>query len=319
MTACGIDPFFPSDHPMTYAIGLDIGGTKIAGAIYDKEGHELRRVIEPMPKDYAAFLNQCVTIVQQLQGASDVGKASLGIGMPGVISRDGDTFYAIANIPFLREGHAFASDLSRLLSRPLRIANDGLCAVLAEAWEGAGKGAETVFGITLGTGVGGGLVVQGHAISGKHGMAGEIGHIPLPHWGPEDGEPVPCRYCLSGCIEGFLSGAAFAKRYEKLAEKVASVAEIVRFAENGDTAAVKTLDDYCRTLAKAMTAIMNMFDPDVIIVSGGMSALPNLLSSTTRYISGYALFKEITTPIVPAKLGTLSGLRGAAILGMQGN
>ncbi|MBV8061621.1 MAG: ROK family protein [Alphaproteobacteria bacterium] len=300
-----------------YATGLDIGGTKIAGAVYDNVGTELTRIIEPIPKDYALFLQLCVNMVERLDQACGA-KASVGIGMPGVISRDGNTFYAVANIPFLRDGHPFADDLTQHLQRSVRVANDGQCATLAEAFEGAGQGANTVFGITLGTGVGGGAVVNGHIISGRHGMAGEIGHVALPHASAEDGEPLPCKYCPTGCIEGYLSGAALAKRYERLTGDNLPVADIAARAGSGEQAALQVVDAYCRGVAKAISAVLHTYDPDIVIISGGLSVLPNLLRLVNGYVRDYALFKDIETQVVAAKLGALSGLRGAAILGQQG-
>ncbi|MDE1901057.1 MAG: ROK family protein [Alphaproteobacteria bacterium] len=285
---------------MGIAIGLDIGGTKIAGAAFDDGGVQVAESVTATPADYPSFLAACRKVVDAL------GPGSIGVGIPN----------GAANMPFL-VGKDIAADLARAFGRPVRLGNDANCAALAEAIDGAGQGYDTVFGLILGTGVGGGFVVNGRMIAGANGTACEIGHVPLPYYEPSDGSLVPCGCGQKGCIEQLLNGAALARLHYELTDDSLTAKNIATMASKGNKDALATLDRYFTTLAKAMVAILHTFDPDIITVSGGLNALPAMYDEIPKRWGQYALAKNPKTKFVPAKHGAMAGLRGAAWLGGQ--
>ncbi|MDE2030447.1 MAG: ROK family protein [Alphaproteobacteria bacterium] len=289
---------------MSIAIGLDIGGTKIAGAAFDAQGNEVARTQQPTPADYGAFLETCCAVVAELEGKT--GKAeSIGACAP----------YAVANLPFL-VGKPLREDLGGLLGHEVGLANDANCAALAEAVDGAGQGHASVFGLILGTGVGGGFVLNGKVVAGAHGLCGEIGHLPLPFYEEDDGERVMCGCSQKGCIDKLASGPALIRLYKKISGQDAHGASMIaERAGQGDRAAAETLDRYYTVVAKAMVAIIHSFDPDVIAVSGGVSKLPGLYEEVPKRWGRYALAKAPKTRFVQAKHGAMAGLRGAALIG----
>jgi fructokinase len=298
---------------MSFSIGLDIGGTKIAGALFDAKGVELAHKSAPTPDDYEALLALCVSFIDAFDKKNGA-KASIGVGTAGMIDRAKGSVVA-PNIPCLA-GKPFQKDLEKRAGRTARLANDADCAALAEATDGAGKGHRTVFGLILGTGVGGGLVIDGKIHQGPHGLAGEIGHLPLPFREAEDGPLEPCGCGQRGCIDKSISGPALARLYKHMTGKEIENSHHVVTSLRADTEDTKrVLDRYYTTVAKGLVTVIHAFDPDIIVVSGGLSSLPGLYDEVPKRWGKFALSKQLHTKLVPGEHGTMSGLRGAAMLG----
>ena len=291
-------------------LGIEIGGTKIAGAAFDSGGREMAQITQALPATYESFLETLRALVAALEAKTGAAR-SVGICAPYADSQ------ICANIPFM-VGRSVAPDVAALLSRPVSFANDANCAALAEALEGAGKGYRSVFGLIMGTGVGGGFILEGHIIAGANGLCGEIGHLPLPYYEESDGARVSCACGQTGCIEKLTAGAALSRLHESLTGKAATPREISENATRGDREARRVLDRYYTVLAKAMTTILHSFDPDIITVSGGLNALPDLYEEIPKRWGAYALTKNQKTKFVAASFGSMAGLRGAAILGARG-
>ena len=240
------------------------------------------------------------------------GRASVGVGIPGVIS-PATGLVKNANSTWLN-GRPLRDDLERRLERPVRVANDANCFALSEASDGAAAGQPVVFGVILGTGTGGGLVVDGRVVVGANAIAGEWGHNPLP-W-PEPGEwPGSACYCgRTGCIETFLSGPGLTRDHEHAAGERLEPATIVARASTGDRAAVATLGRYHHRMARALASILNVVDPDVVVLGGGLSNMPGLSASVMKLWGEFVFSDSVTTTIVPAMHGDASGVRGAAWL-----
>ncbi len=292
---------------MGCAIGLDIGGTKIAGAAFDAKGESLAQFAQPTPKTYEAFLEACRTIVDQLEQKS--GRAdSLGACAPYADAN------VCSNVPCLI-GKNLRQDFETLFARPVPFSNDANCAALAEAVEGAGRGHRAVFGLIMGTGIGGGFVLNGQVVAGANGMCGEIGHLPLPYYEESDGERMSCGCGQTGCIEQLVAGAALARRYHAQTGRQADAKHLAAQARQGAPDALLVLDLYYTTVAKAMVTILHSFDPDIITVSGGLNSLPGLYTEVPKRWGKYAINKNPMTRFVPATFGAIAGLRGAALLG----
>lgn len=285
------------------AIGFDIGGTKIAAAAYDEAGREVARATRSTPADYDSFLSACREAFAEVRLVAEV---SVGVGTAGS-----------ANMPFMR-GRDLAADLARCFEQPVAIDNDANCAALAEAIDGAGQGEAAVFGLILGTGVGGGFVHHGRIVRGRHGLAGEIGHLPLPFYEATDGAVVTCGCGAVGCLEPLCNGSGLARLHTKLSGETIDARQIAERAGRGDGAALRTLDRYYTVVAKAMRVIVFSFDPDVIVVSGGLSSLPGLIEEVPRRWGAFMPGIDVQTKFVAAKHGPMAGLRGAAWLGRQG-
>jgi len=249
-------------------IGIDLGGTKIEGIVLES-GREVTRLRVPTPRDdYEATLAAIVSVVSELESRTR-GTATVGVGIPGTISPS-TGFVKNANSVWLI-GRPLVDDLSSWLGRPVRIANDANCFAISEATDGAAAGAPVVFGVIIGTGTGGGIVVRGEPIAGANAIAGEWGHNPLP-WPDADDEPAPECYCgKRGCIETYLSGPALVTDHRRRSGSTDSVPQIIVRAANGDSDAVKTVDRYISRAARALAAVINTLDPDVIVVGGGLS------------------------------------------------
>ena len=298
---------------MTFSTGLDIGGTKIAAAVYDAERRELHRATAPTPPHYQELVQTCRTLVAAMDKACGA-RTTVGVGVPGVLQEDG-TVVAAANTPCLTD-QALGTDLERALARPVALANDANCAALSEAVDGAGEGFGTMFGLILGTGVGGGLVVNRRIVAGRNGLAGEIGHIPLPFREDSDGSAVTCAACgQAGCIDASASGTALARLHAHRTGQTCDAATLAERAQAGDAEAEATLDAFLTTVAKAMLPILHLLDPDAIVVSGGLTNLPRLFAEVPKRWGRYALRRDIRTAFLPARHGALSGLRGAAWAG----
>jgi fructokinase len=241
---------------------------------------------------------------------ASVGRASVGIGMPGVIS-PATGLVKNANSTWLN-GRPLAEDLAARLERPVRLANDANCFALSEATDGAAAGMAIVFGVILGTGVGGGLVVNGRAVTGANAIAGEWGHNPLP-WPDADELPGPRCYCgRSGCIETFLSGPGLSRDYEAAGGRSAEPPAIVEAADN--PVARESVERYEHRLARGLASIINVFDPDVIVLGGGLSNIDRLYERVPRLWKAFVFSDAVVTRLVRAAHGDSSGVRGAAWL-----
>ena len=298
-------------------IGVDVGGTKIEAIALTDEGAVLaRRRISTPRGDYDATLHAIAGLVADLEGAAGQ-RGSVGVGIPGAISA-ATGLVKNANSTWLI-GRAVASDLTRLMQRPLRFANDANCFALSEATDGAAAGASSVFGVIIGTGTGGGFVIGGHVLVGTNRIAGEWGHNPMP-WPRRDEWPGPSCYCgRTGCIETFLSGPGLARDFERSANRLMSVEEIVAAADAGDPAATLCLERYEDRCARALASVINVVDPEVIVLGGGLSNISRLYTAVPARWSAYVFSDVVATRLVRAQHGDTSGVRGAAWLWTTGS
>jgi len=293
-------------------IGIDLGGTKIEGIVLDDSGVEVARARVGAPRgDYIATLNAIAQLIAQIDPAPDAA-TPVGIGIPGTIS-PATGLIKNANSTWLI-GQPFDRDLADHLNREVRVANDANCFAISEATDGAAQGAETVFGVIVGTGVGGGLVNQGRILVGGNAIAGEWGHTPLP-WMTADEFPGRDCFCgRQGCIETFVSGPAFERDHAEQTGTAASAAEITAASEAGDTGAAASLARLENRLARSLAMIINIIDPDVIVLGGGLSNIDRLYAHLPGLIDGHIFSDSISTPIRKARHGDSSGVRGAAWL-----
>ena len=292
-------------------IGFDIGGSKIAALALDPEGGELARARQDVPRDYPGTLGALAAMVEAFVQAQGPAR-SVGIAMPGLIGADGTPIRAV-NLPWL-ERRPLREGLEQRLGLPVAVANDANCFALSEAQGGAAAGAAVVFGATLGTGVGGGIVVAGRPLSGANAIAGEWGHNPLPLVEPADGPPARCGCGRIGCIETWLNGAALARDYQRLAGQALAGPKIGQLAAAGDADALAAIARYTRRLAVALAGVVNLLDPDAIVLGGGLSALAGLYDEVPKLWAPLIVAPEPRTRLVPARFGAESGLRGAAWL-----
>lgn len=298
-------------------IGIDVGGSKIEGIAIADGGRELLRTRVRTPRnDYQLTLDAIVRLVQQLESATYM-RGTVGLGIPGSPS-PATGLIKNANSTWLN-GQPLVADLEARLQRRVRVANDANCFALSEATDGAAAGAEVVFGVIIGTGTGGGVVIRGQVLTGPNAIAGEWGHNILP-WAGEDERPGPRCYCgLSGCIEVFLSGPAFEADFTRQIGQSLTADEIVNQAARGDAAADAALARYEGRMARALAAVINVIDPDVIVLGGGMSKTERLYDRVPRLWGEYvfsagAAGEVVRTRLVRAKHGDSSGVRGAAWL-----
>lgn len=294
------------------SIGVDLGGTKIE--VVGLNSHGLvrdRRRIETPQGSYGGTVQAIVNLIHEIErGLGEEG--TVGIGIPGVISAESG-LVKNANSTWLND-HPLGEDLSAALGRPIRIANDANCFALSEATDGAAEGAQVVFGVILGTGVGGGLVVNRQIVAGANLIAGEWGHNPLPWPGLEETPGLKCYCGLQGCIETYLSGPGMTKAYKALAGAKKSPDQIAALANKGDGKAVQVLHEYENRLARALATIINVVDPDVIVLGGGLSNLRNLYQRVPDIWGQYVFSDTVRTELLPAEYGDSSGVRGAAWL-----
>jgi fructokinase len=293
-------------------IGIDLGGTKIEGVALADDGRELvrRRVAAPRGS-YDDTIRAVVDLVAAIEQASG-GRGSVGVGIPGTIS-PATGLVKNANSTWLN-GHALDVDLCRALDREVRLANDANCFALSEATDGAAAGAAVVFGVIIGTGTGGGVVVNGRVVTGANAIGGEWGHNPLP--APRDDErPGPTCYCgRAGCIETFLSGPGLARDYMAHGGEDVSAAELAARAIRGEARAVACVKRYEERFARAIASIINVLDPDVIVLGGGLSNIARLYERVPQLWPPYVFSDRVDTRLAPAKHGDASGVRGAAWL-----
>jgi fructokinase len=302
------------------AIGIDLGGTKTEIIAMAEDGHELFRQRRATPRQYEATLDLIVGLVaeaEQAAGHASNRTASVGLGIPGTLSPVNHCVKN-ANSTWLI-GHPIDRDLGSRLGRPVTVMNDANCFALSEAVDGAGAGFGVVFGVILGTGVGGGIVVDGRILEGAQRIAGEWGHNPLPVQGDERAPSNPCYCGRRGCIETFLSGPGMERDHRANGGSECGTREIVRAARHGDPIAAATLGRYVDRLARSLALVINILDPDVIVLGGGMSNLPDLASLAERTVGQYLFTDEPLTPIRQNRHGDASGVRGAAWLGAAGS
>jgi fructokinase len=290
-------------------IGIDLGGTKIAGVALDETGAEVARGRVATPRDdYAATMESIAALVAELEKQAG-GTASVGIGMPGALSvKTG--LVKNANSTWLN-GKPFDRDIAAVLNRPVRLANDANCLAVSEATDGAGAGRAVVFAVILGTGVGGGIAIDGRPLAGLNAIAGEWGHNPLPWPEPEE-LPGPACYCgKHGCVETWLSGPGMAADHLRVTGQVLDAARIAR---SGDPAALATLDRYRGRLARSLAVVINILDPDIVVIGGGVSQTPGLYDPLAALLTHGCFSDGVFTPVVAALHGDDSGVRGAAWL-----
>ena len=292
-------------------IGIDVGGTKIEAAALDADGQFLARVRSPNPGNYGDAIGTIGDLIARAE--SEAGAmGSIGVGTPGSISpRDG--LMRNSNATFLN-GRAFREDLETALGRQVRMANDANCMALSEAVDGAAAGARSAFAVIVGTGVGGGLVVDGHIVEGANGMGGEWGHVPLP-WMTAAEYPGPSCWCgQSGCLDMLISGTGFRQDHAARSGKMLDGVAIVEAARSGEADAVASLDAYVDRLGRALAMIANIVDPDVFVFGGGMSNVEAIYARLPAVIDRYSFGGDWKGQVVPARWGDSSGVRGAARL-----
>ncbi len=296
-------------------IGIDLGGTKTEVIALDEQGNTLFRERKPTPRDdYKGTLQTIASLVSSAEQATGQ-QGTVGIGIPGTLSPFTGTVKN-ANSIWLN-GQPLDNDLERVLGRPVRIANDANCMAVSEATDGAGAGMATVFAIIIGTGCGAGLAINGRVHRGGNGVAGEWGHNPLPWMDEEErlfAEQVDCYCGKNGCTETFISGTGFAVDYHRLGGKAIKGPDIIHLAGQGDALASTALSRYQQRLAKSIGQVINLLDPDVIVLAGGMSNVDVLYQSLPGLVTPWVFGGECQTPIRRAVHGDSSGVRGAAWL-----
>lgn len=293
-------------------IGIDLGGTKIEGIALDDNGKELLRQRVASPQgNYPATIAAVVNLVQQLEAISQQ-TGTVGIGIPGAIS-PATRLVKNANSTWLI-GKPLHADLEQALSRPVRIANDANCFVVSEATDGAARGAEIVFGVIIGTGTGGGVYIGGKEITGINAIAGEWGHNPLPWPKPEEYPGRECYCGKTGCIETWLSGPGFTQDHQLQGGKGDTAKDIVALAGQGDKLAESALQRYEDRMARALASVINIIDPEIIVLGGGMSNISRLYRNVPKLWEQYVFSDHVATRLVPPLHGDSSGVRGAAWL-----
>lgn len=294
-------------------IGIDLGGTKIEGIVLADNGEVRQRLRVPTPQgDYDATVATVVAVIRQLDAAVGVQPA-VGIGTPGAVSTLTGTMKN-CNSTCLN-GRPLREDLIARLGREVRIANDADCLALSEASDGAGQGAATVFAAILGTGVGGGIVVEGRLLRGANGIAGEWGHNPLPGLGDHFEDERRACYCgRCNCIETYLSGPGLSATHRRLGGATRAAVDIAARADGGEALAAAALDRYQRQLAAALAMVINLLDPEVVVLGGGLSNLPSLYRRVPQLWGEFVFSDSVRTRLVPAHFGDASGVRGAARL-----
>ena len=293
-------------------IGIDLGGTKIEAVALGDDGDVRDRRRIPMPRgDYSATVRAVASVVGAVE--AEVGKhGSVGVGIPGSVAAKSGLVRNANSVWLI--GQPLQRDLADALRRPGKLENDANCFVLSEAVDGAGAGMDAVFGVILGTGVGGGLVVGKRLLGGRNAIAGEWGHNPMPWPTPEEW-PGPACYCgKTGCIECFLSGPGLSRSFGTNADAALDAQAVAAAAAGGDADANTALALYEDRFARALSSAINLFDPDVIILGGGVSNIGRLYQNVPTKLISHVFSDQVTTPILPAMHGDASGVRGAAWL-----
>jgi len=305
---------------MSLRIGIDVGGTKIEGIVLSGTS-EIARIRVDTPRNYEANVEAIGSLVELLEQRAEseapnpdsrAERISVGVGIPGA-EAPATGLVKNANSVWLI-GRPLRADLERRLSRAVRITNDANCFAVSEATDGAAAGAEVVFGVIVGTGAGSGIVVRGKVLTGPNGIAGEWGHNPLP-WPTDEERPGPKCYCgQHGCLETFISGPGMQADHERRTGRRRKPPEIVLDAASGDLAAQETLSRHEERMARALASVINLLDPDVIVLGGGLSKIDSLYDHVPRLWGAHVFSDAGRTKLVKARHGDSSGVRGAAWL-----
>lgn len=292
-------------------IGIDLGGTKIEALAIDDRGAEMMRQRVPTPREYDETVRAVAGLVSGLEaGTGQTG--TVGVGIPGSISKVSG-LVKNSNCLWLN-GRRFDADLSAALEREVRVENDANCFAVSEATDGAAAGKHVVFGVILGTGCGGGVAVDGRSISGLNGVAGEWGHNPLP-WAMPEEYPGPVCFCKKhGCLERWISGTGVELDYMNVTGISRSAREIVEDFDRGEAEALATMERFEDRLARALSQVINILDPDAIVIGGGLSNFDHLYQTVPKRLAQYVFGNEASTPVLRAVHGDASGVRGAAWL-----
>ncbi len=294
-------------------LGVDLGGTKIEAVVLRDDGSIAARERVPTPKDDARTIvlavRDLVLAVERTAGE----RCTVGIGTPGALSKR--TGLLRNSNTVVLNGHPLDREIADALGRPIRMENDANCFTLSEAMDGAAAGARVVFGVIVGTGCGGGIAIDGEVLTGPNAIAGEWGHNPLP-WPSEEEQPGPACYCgKRGCLETWLSGPGFARDHAAHAGGEASAITVESLARAGDLLAIASLERYCDRLARALATVINVLDPDVIVLGGGMSNVERLYERVPELLPRWVFSDFVATRVVRPVHGDSSGVRGAAWLG----
>jgi fructokinase len=307
-----------------WRIGIDLGGTKIEGLLMDPEGHEVWRERVPTPREsYSDILGAIQTLCEQARALAGA-QATIGIGMPGALSHK--TGRVKNSNTLVLNDQPIVQDLEQLLGQPVRVENDANCFAVSEAMDGAAQHAASVFGVILGTGVGGGIVIHRRLLVGHHHIAGEWGHNPIPLSIAQEGPAESSMQCYCGrtnCIETFLSGPGWLRREQqrhgdsasqRLPEWLASTEAIVQAAKMGEAKACEALARYARQLAAALGQVINLLDPQAIVLGGGLGQIEALYPLVIEQLHHYVFSDECKTQVLAPVHGDSSGVRGAAWL-----
>lgn len=292
-------------------LGIDLGGTKIEAIVLDNQNQQVFRERVATPQgDYSATLQAMIDLVSQVR--NQLGDFErLGVGIPGAVSSKTGKIKNANSVCLI--GQDLKADLTQALDMHVVLANDANCFTLSEASDGAAKEYEVVFGVIIGTGCGGGIVLNGHVMNGVNAITGEWGHNPLPWASPED-EAMPCYCGLKGCLETFLSGPGMAKHFAHRTELNWTAKQISEKALLGDVQAREMLEVYAEWLAKGLASVINIVDPDAIVLGGGMSNIDYLYEKVPQLWSQWVFSDQVETVLLPPKWGDSSGVRGAAWL-----
>jgi fructokinase len=294
-------------------IGVDFGGTKIEAAALDAAGNFVARVRAPNPGSYDAAIQTVCALIREVESEAS-GTGTVGIGVPGSISpRSG--VMRNANSLWLN-GRNFKDDLGAAIDRPIRMANDANCFALSEVLDGAARGSKIAFAVILGTGCGGGLVVNGNLIEGAHGIGGEWGHVPLPPFAQREVEEPLCWCGRRGCLETWISGSGLQRDYGLHHGKSVASEEIIALMRRGDPRACAAFERYVDRLGRALSMLCNIVDPDTIVFGGGLSNVTEIYSALPAVIRSHVFSDAWNAKLVPARWGDSSGVRGAARLWM---
>jgi fructokinase len=299
-------------------IGVDLGGTKIEAAALAEDGTILARERQSTPSSYDAALAVIGDLTRSVEAKARDARAALGpnpgigVGAPGSVSPQAGVVRN-ANIGWLN-GRRFRDDLETKLGRPTALSNDANCLALSEALDGAAAGANSVAAVILGTGHGGGLVINGRLVEGANGLAGEIGHIGLPWARPDEVPGPPCWCGRQGCAETFVSGTGFARDFAAHTGRRLAAQQIIRAAESGDIEAQSAVERLLDRLGRVLAAMVNTFDPEVFVLGGGLSNIGLLYERLPAHVAPYVFSDSWDARFVPAQFGDSSGVRGAAYL-----
>ena len=295
-------------------IGIDLGGTKTESIILNENGKEIERLRKETPKNYNGTLDTICELVKYLEEKYKT-KCSVGVGTPGALSKETDCIKG-GNSTWLN-GRPLKKDIELRLNRKIFFENDANCFALSEAYDGAGSKHEIVFGVIIGTGVGGGLVIDKKIINGFNNITGEWGHNQMPVGSNDKWNRHDCYCGKKGCIETFLSGPGFSKHYYDLFNEKLDARIIQDNANNGDEKALEFIFQYLDYLARGLAQVINIIDPGAIVLGGGVSNMKQIYGNINAKLKKYVFSDTVNTEVVKNKFGDSSGVRGAADLGRK--